>query len=114
MTGGFLSSIPLPLIGVRDTCGVREPVPHGVMMSSGFPSPSAGEYMPKRVEEVRFRTERVRLASHLDVGSRDTESMVSLAGVGGEEGSVDAGVISNARRGMGRRIGKLSSFMVAT
>ena len=112
MTGGLLSSTIVPFAGVRGVCGVNAPVPHGVLISSGFPSSSVGEYMPKSVEEVKFRMERVRLGSRLDLGSRDEESAVSLAGVGGEGGSVDAGVISNARRGIGRRIGKLLLFIV--
>lgn len=60
--------------------------------------------MPSKVEEVRLSIERVRLgvggASDLCV-DRNSE-FVASAGEGGYDESLEAGVISNPRRGIGR------------
>ncbi len=68
-----------------------------------------GEYMPKRVEDVRLRTERV-LFDRLLLSSSNfealDESLASLEGVGGvlgDEDSVDLDSSSKGRRGRGRR-----------
>lgn len=65
--------------------------------------------MPNKVDEVRFRTERVRLESDsIDVvfNSSGTGSSPSFGdGVGGLVELPETGVMSKARRGMGRRRG---------
>ena len=67
-----------------------------------------GEYIPKSVEDVRFRTERVLFDKLLFSSSffeNLDESLASLEGVGGvfgEEDSVDLDSSSNGRRGRGR------------
>ena len=64
--------------------------------------------MPKRVEEVRLRTERVLLnrlfcsSSGLDVLERSLSSRESVGGVFGEEDSFDLASSSKGRRGLGR------------
>lgn len=60
-----------------------------------------------------MRIERVLLGviSSFDLRLRCDGSLVSRTGVGGDEDSVEAGVSSNFRRGMGRRMVG-SSFMV--
>ena len=70
--------------------GVSAPVPHGVggcEASCVLPLPAVGPYMPKSVEDVRFRIERVRETSArllaLD-GSR-WESSVGLEPMYGED-----------------------------
>lgn len=69
--------------------------------------------MPKRVEEVRLRMERVREGGPPSVAAVEAcrraltweaKSEVER-GVAGIEVSADAGVISKARRGRGLRIG---------
>ena len=96
--------------GLRRRAGVCAPVPHGVGCSSRDGPPLLGEYIPTRVEAVRLRIERVLLGgkSSFDLGSRCDGSLVSLTGVGGAEDSLEAGVSSNVRRGIGRRMGGLS------
>ena len=66
--------------------------------------------MPKRVDDVRFSMERVRLGVILlfDLLSRYDGSWFSVDFIGGDGGSVEVGVIWNARCGKGRRIGKPS------
>lgn len=75
--------------------------------------PLLGEYIPTRVEAVRLRIERVLLGgvSSFDLRLRCDGSDVSRTGGGGDEDSVEAGVRSNFRRGMGRRM-VVSSLMV--
>ena len=68
--------------------------------------------MPKRVEDVRLRIERLRLESPpLDLASRWVGSL-SWSGVGGVDGSVEDGVIWKARCGTGRRSGRLLSLIL--
>ena len=96
---------------LRRGIGVWLPVSHdGVdgVVDSSTPAED-GEYMPRRVEEVRLRTERV-LFDRLLLSSSSfealEESLASLDGVGGvfgEEDSVDFDSSSNGRRGRGRR-----------
>lgn len=107
MTGGCDSSM------LRRRAGVCAPVPHGVGCSSRDVPPLLGEYIPTRVEAVRLRTERVLLGgvSSFDLRLRCDGSLVSRTGVGGDEDSVEAGIRSNFRRGMGRRMGG-PSFIV--
>lgn len=96
--------------------GVRAPVPHGVFSSSRPPS-----YIPKSVEDVRLSIDRVRLgeiAAPLSFTSEMEGSLGSLEGVGGVEGSADAGVVDvgviwNFGRGSGRRSGRLSVILKA-
>lgn len=60
--------------------------------------------MPKSVEDVRLSIERVLLGEAFSIllrGSRYS-GLEGMAGVAGDEESVDAGVISKDRRGMGR------------
>lgn len=69
--------------------------------------------MPKRVEEVRLRMERVREGGPPSVAAVEACRRASTweakseveRGVAGREVSADAGVISKARRGRGLRIG---------
>jgi hypothetical protein len=63
--------------------------------------------MPNNVEDVRFRMDRVRLGGEvpLSLASSSSGFVFSGEGVAGSVEGVDAGVISKARRGKGRRIG---------
>lgn len=64
--------------------------------------------MPNSVEEVRLRIERVLAGGELpaSLASRSSGFVFSGLGVDGEESvGVEAGVISNARLGSGRKIG---------
>ena len=99
MTGGCNSSL------LRRRTGVCAPVPQGVGYSSRNIPPLLGEYIPTRVEAVRLRIERVFLGgvSSFDLKARCDGSLISRTGVGGAEDSVEAGVGSNFRRGIGRR-----------
>jgi hypothetical protein len=68
------------------------------------------EYIPKRVDAVRFRIDRVLLG---EVDSKRllvsrSGFMASGAGEGGWEELLEAGVISNVRRGIGRWIWGIS------
>lgn len=65
--------------------------------------------MPKRVEDVRFRIERVLLASLIS-GSKYDGSVFCRVGVGGVEGSVEVGVSSKRRRGVGCHSGEESAI----
>lgn len=69
--------------------------------------------MPRRVEEVRFRIDRVRLGGvdPCSFASRSSAFEYSGFGEGGKEESVEAGVSSNARRGMGLAICGVSDMM---
>ena len=84
MIGGLLSSSTLGL-----GCGVWLPVPAGVAFGS-----ASGAYIPKRVEDVKFKTERVRDKKVSEEGS---------AGVDGEEveGVEDVVSVKEGRRGTG-------------
>src|SRR5947207_7874592 len=73
--------------------------------------------MPKRVDEVRFIIDRERLKAASSfprslASNRFGLSVMSCEGVGGALDSVDAGVTSNVRRGIGRRMDD-SSMSVA-
>lgn len=84
-------------------CGVCAPVPHGVLSSSLAPS-TAPEYMPSNVEEVKLRIDRVRLGGgfwSVCWFSKRSGFWASAAGEEGREESVDAGVRSKVRRGIG-------------
>ena len=78
------------------------PEPQGVEVPSlGL---SGGAYMPKRVEEVRLRMERVRLESDRPLASesaspRPRDSCEGVLGVGGSD---EEGVRSKCLRGDGR------------
>ena len=99
MTGDPSTSLPSKP-GVCGFAGVMAPVPHGVLSSSRDPSCSVGAYIPNSVDEVRFSMDRVRLGGMLpplDLKSALEGRLASLEGVGGVEGSVEAGVIWNAR-----------------
>lgn len=58
--------------------------------------------MPNRVEEVRLRMERVLLGVMSFWLPNNSEFVTSVAGEGGREESVEAGVMSKVRRGTGR------------
>lgn len=67
--------------------------------------------MPNNVEDVRLSMDRVRLGGGL--GSerwliRSSGFSASLAGEGGKEESLEAGVISKVLRGIGRCISGIS------
>ncbi len=93
--------------------GVWLPCSHdgvdGVVVDSSTPEDD-GEYIPKRVEEVRLRTERVlfdKLPFSSSIFEGLEESLASLEGVGGvfgDEDSADLESSSKGRRGRGRRI----------
>ena len=71
--------------------------------------------MPKRVEEVRLRTDRVRSTNVSRFGVSGGSGRRDSAGVGGlEEEEVDVGVKESSvwRRGLGRRSWGCSSGMV--
>ena len=78
--------------------GVWAPVPHGVE------DPSSGENMPNKVDEVRFKAERVRLVVPLAF-ALDLSFSLDMGGVGGLEESCDAGVRLKGRLGSGRNSG---------
>lgn len=83
--------------------GVWAPAPHGVF-SSSLP-PVVSEYIPSRVEEVRFKMERVRLGGGLLsewLRIRSSGFWASVDGDGGNEESAEAGVRSKVLRGIGR------------
>ena len=87
MIGGLASSSMLDR-----GAGVWLPVPHGVADSTRLESLSAGAYIPRRVEDVKLSTDRVReMKVSDDAGS---------AGVGGVDGvEVEAGVREKGRSG---------------
>lgn len=62
--------------------------------------------MPRRVEDVRFKIDRVRLGGEAPCNFASSSSglVYSGDGDGGIEDSFDAGVISKVRRGIGLRI----------
>lgn len=75
------------------------------MFSSSLAPSVAPEYMPRSVEDVRLRMDRVLLGGGDRSRLRAIKSSgfaYSGGGDGGIEESVDAGVISNVLRGMGR------------
>lgn len=86
---------------LRRWLGVCAPVPQGVEDSS-FVSVPTGEYMPNKVEEVRLRMERVLLGVMSLWLPNNSGFATSVAGEGGREESVEAGVMSKVRRGTGR------------
>ena len=61
--------------------------------------------MPKSVDDVRFRTDRVRVGGEApcNFASSASEFVFSVEGSGGTEDSINAGVISKVRRGVGLR-----------
>ena len=105
MTGGRCSSV------LERGRGVWPPLSHdgveGVVVGSS-PPVDVGEYMPKRVEEVRLRTERVLLnsfsfsSSGLAVLEESLASREGVGGVLGNEDSFDFDSSSKGRRGRGR------------
>lgn len=62
--------------------------------------------MPSKVEEVRLSIDRVLLGVYKAslLTSNNSGFVCSGAGDGGTDDSVEAGVSSNLRRGIGRRI----------
>jgi hypothetical protein len=62
--------------------------------------------MPSKVEEVRLSIERVLLGVYevSNLASNKSGFVLSGAGDGDTDDSVEAGVSSNIRRGIGRRI----------
>ena len=96
---------------LRRLLGVWLPFSHdgveGVVVDSSAPV-EEGEYMPKRVEEVRLRTDRVRCdrlppSSYLEGLEGSLASLEGVGGVFGDEDSVDLESSSKGRRGRGRR-----------
>lgn len=68
--------------------------------------------MPKSVEEVRCRTDRVRLGGEVpwSFASRSSAFVLSGEGDGGKDG-VEAGVKSKVRRGTGLRTCEFSDMV---
>ena len=69
--------------------------------------------MPRSVEDVRFRMERVRLGGEMPCNFASSSSgfVYSGDGDGGMEDSFEAGVISKVRRGIGLRICGVSDII---
>lgn len=69
--------------------------------------------MPRSVEEVRFRIDRVRLGGEAPCNFASSRSgfVVSGDGDGGTEDSFEAGVISKVRRGIGLRTWGVSDMI---
>ena len=107
MTGGCASSM------LRRRAGVCAPVPQGVGWSSRDVPPLLGEYIPTRVEAVRLSIERFLLGvlSSFDLRFKYDRSLFSRTRLGGDEDSVEVGVGSNFRSGIGRRMGRSSFIM---
>lgn len=74
-------------------------------MPSRRPSEPVPEYMPKSVDDVRLRIERVLLGDRevpFLLSNSSSGFMFSGEGDGGREESVEAGVTSKVRCGIGR------------